>query len=72
MLSKAEKKLLFEKLEIIDATLEVIIQRQWYIASVAYLHDNEEVSAYMMAAMSDTIDEYKQKVKDIRTKYEGK
>jgi len=72
MWSSEEKELLLRRLDIIDATLETIIKRQWYIASVAYLHDNEEVSAHMMSAMSDTLDEHAEKIKNIESKYEGK
>lgn len=72
MWSSEEKEYLFQRLDVIDATLEIIIKRQWYIASVAYLHDNEDVSAHMMSAMSDTLDEYAERIKEIRDKYEKK
>lgn len=69
MWSTEEKEYLFNRLDLIDATLETILKRQWYIASVAFLADNEEMATYMMTAMSDSLDEYQETINHIRDEY---
>lgn len=70
MWSSEEKEYLFKRLDIIDATLEVILKRQWYIASIAFLSDDEKMATYMLSAMSDTLDEYQETIKHIREEHE--
>lgn len=71
MWTEEEKRFLFQRLDVIDATLEALMKRQWYIASIAYFYDNEEIATHMMSAMSEILDEYTETIKDIKNKYEG-
>lgn len=71
MWTEEEKRFLFQRLDMIDATLEALMKRQWYIASIAYFHDNEEIATHMMSAMSEILDDYTEAIKDIRDRYEG-